>query len=157
MATEVKESQDVHHHEIVRGGVSAFATRLIGMGFSYLFAFLVARMYGAAGSGLYNLSQSLMNFLASITKLGSDTLMTRYGAQYNAQKKFGWIKDLYNKSLMVSIPLAILFTAALYFLAPWVAQEVFKKNDPEVARAFRIATIALLPVTIFNIWQKIPY
>ena len=151
MATEVKESQDVHHHEIVRGGVSAFATRLIGMGFSYLFAFLVARMYGAAGSGLYNLSQSLMNFLASITKLGSDTLMTRYGAQYNAQKKFGWIKDLYNKSLMVSIPLAILFTAALYFLAPWVAQEVFKKNDPEVARAFRIATIALLPVTIFNI------
>ena len=76
MATEVKESQDVHHHEIVRGGVSAFATRLIGMGFSYLFAFLVARMYGAAGSGLYNLSQSLMNFLASITKLGSDEAMS---------------------------------------------------------------------------------
>lgn len=146
-----KEKDESHHHEIVRGGVSAFTTRLIGMGFSYLFAVLVARMYGAAGTGMYNLSQSLMNFLASITKLGSDTLMTRYGAQYNAQKKFGWIKDLYNKSLLVSVPLAIIFSIAVYFLAPWIAQEVFKKDDPEVARAFRIATVALLPVTIFNI------
>lgn len=146
-----KEKDESHHHEIVRGGVSAFTTRLIGIGFSYLFAVLVARMYGAAGTGMYNLSQSLMNFLASITKLGSDTLMTRYGAQYNAQKKFGWIKDLYNKSLLVSVPLAIIFSIAVYFLAPWIAQEVFKKDDPEVARAFRIATVALLPVTIFNI------
>jgi O-antigen/teichoic acid export membrane protein len=83
---EITEKKETHHHEIVKGGVSAFATRLVGMGFSYLFAFLVARMYGAAGSGLYNLSQSLMNVLASITKLGSDTLMTRYGAQYKAEK-----------------------------------------------------------------------
>jgi O-antigen/teichoic acid export membrane protein len=146
-----EKGKDPHHKEIVSGGISAFATRVVGMGFSYLFAFLVARMYGAAGNGIYNLSQSLMNFTASITKLGSDTLMTRYGAQYNAQKKFGWIKDLYNKSLMISVPLAIIFSAAIYFLAPWIAEKVFQKTDPEVARAFRIATIALLPVTIFNI------
>src|SRR5437773_246894 len=113
MPTEITKPKDEHHHEIVKGGVSAFATRLVGMGFSYLFAFLVARMYGAAGSGLYNLSQSLMTFMASITKLGSDTLMTRYGAQYKAQKKFGWIKDLYNKSLMISVPLSIIFSALL--------------------------------------------
>jgi O-antigen/teichoic acid export membrane protein len=139
------------HKEIVSGGISAFTTRLVGMGFSYLFAFLVARMYGAAGNGIYNLSQSVMNFTASITKLGSDTLMTRYGAQYNAQKKFGWIKDLFNKSLMVSVPLAIVFSIGIYLLAPWIAEEVFQKTDPAIARAFRIATIALLPVTIFNI------
>lgn len=140
-----------HHNEIMKGGVSAFATRLVGMAFSYLFTFLVARLYGAAGNGLYNLSQSLMTFTASITKLGSDTLMTRYGAQYNAQKKFGWIKDLYNKSLLVSVPLAIVFSISLYFLAPTIAVDVFRKNDPDLVRAFRIATLALLPVTIFNI------
>ena len=140
-----------HQNEIVKGGVSAFTTRLVGMGFSYLFTFLISRMYGAAGNGVYNLSQSLMTFTASITKLGSDTLMTRYGAQYNAQKKFGWIKDLYNKSLMVSVPLAILFSTALYFLAPLIATKVFQKQDADLIRAFRIATLALLPVTIFNI------
>src|SRR5215467_4968269 len=139
-----KEQKDSHQSEMMKGGVSAFTTRLVGMGFSYLFALLISRMYGAAGNGLYNLSQSLMTFTASITKLGSDTLMTRYGAQYNAQKKFGWIKDLYNKSLLVSIPLSIAFTIGIYFLAPWIAEEVFQKTDPEVARSFRIATIALL-------------
>lgn len=148
---EQKSGDKTQHHEIVKGGVSAFTTRLVGMGFSYLFTFLISRMYGAAGNGLYNLSQSLMTFTASITKLGSDTLMTRYGAQYKAQKKFGWIKDLYNKSLMVSVPLALVFTIALYFLSPLIATVVFQKDDPDVTRAFRIATIALLPVTIFNI------
>ncbi len=149
---QTQQSADkTHQHEIVKGGVSAFSTRLVGMAFSYVFTFLISRMYGAAGNGLYNLTQSLMTFTASITKLGSDTLMTRYGAQYNAQKKFGWIKDLYNKSLMVSVPLAILFSLALYFLAPFIAVKVFQKQDEDLIRAFRIATLALLPVTIFNI------
>lgn len=151
MEAGIKEDKEEHHQEIMKGGVSAFAARFIGMGFSWVFAILVARGFGAAGSGLYNLSQSLMNFMAAITKLGSDTLMTRYGAQYNAQKKYGWIKDLFNKSLLVSVPLSIFFTALLYFLAPWIAVTVFDKQDTDVIIAFRIAAFALLPVTIFNI------
>src|SRR6185295_10216025 len=143
MQTEITEPKEGHHHEIMKGGISAFTTRLIGMGFSWVFAILVARGFGAAGSGLYNLSQTLMNIMASITKLGSDTLMTRYGAQYNAQKKYGWIKDLFNKSLLVSVPLAIFFTALLYFLAPWIAQKGFLRDDPDVVTAFRIAAFSL--------------
>ena len=137
------------HDEIVKGGISAFTTRLMGMGLNYAFAILVARGYGAAGSGVYNLSQSLMNFMASISKLGSDTLMTRFGAQYAAQKKFGWIKDLYNKSMLVSIPLSVGFSILLYFLSPWIADKIF--NKPEIYPYFRLASFALLPLTIFNI------
>ncbi len=151
MENQANSEKEEHHREIVKGGVSAFTTRVIGMALSWAFAILVARGFGAAGAGLYNLSQSLMNFMASITKMGSDTLMTRYGAQYNAQKKFGWIKDLYNKSLLVSVPLAIVFTTVLYLLAPWIAIKVFQKNDPDIITAFRIAAFSLLPVTIFNI------
>ncbi|MBA3646961.1 MAG: flippase [Chitinophagales bacterium] len=148
---QVTEEGVVHDKEIVKGGISAFTARIIGMGFSWLFAIIIARGYGAAGSGLYNLSQSLMNFMASITKMGSDTLMTRYGAQYAAKKQFGWIKDLYNKSMLVSVPLAIFFSGLLFFLAPWIATKVFDKSDPTVTLAFRIAAFSLLPVTVFNI------
>ncbi|MBA2406441.1 MAG: flippase [Chitinophagales bacterium] len=145
--SEQKDSGD--HKELVSGGISAFSTRLIGMGLNWLFALMLARSTGAAGTGIYNLCQSLMNFSNSISKLGSDTLMTRFGAQYKAQRKMGWIKDLYNKSMLVSVPLSLLVSTIIYFFAEEIAGDVFKK--PELFPYFRIAALALLPLTVFQI------
>lgn len=125
------------------------ATRLIGMALNYAFAILLARSTGAAGTGIYNLAQSLMNFSGSISKLGSDTLMTRFGAQYYVKKQWGWIKDLYNKSLMVSVPLSLLLSALIYFFAAEIARDVFKKED--LAPYFKVAAFVLLPLTVFQI------
>jgi len=149
METQTIEQKESHHHEIVRGGVSAFTTRLIGMGLNYVFAILVARGYGAAGSGIYSLSQSVLNFFGSIGKLGSDTLMTRFTAQYVPQGKWGWIKDLYNKSMFVSLPVSIALTILVYFLSPWIATAIFTK--PEMTNYFRLSSIGIIPITVFAI------
>ena len=153
METERREQdaikQDGHSKEIFKGGLSAFATRLIGMALNWVFALMLARSTGAAGTGIYNLCQSLMNFSNSISKLGSDTLMTRFGAQYFVQKQWGHIKDLYNKSMMISIPLSLFISAIIFFFAEEIAGDIFKK--PDLFPYFRIAALALLPLTVFQI------
>jgi O-antigen/teichoic acid export membrane protein len=149
LEAEQKPKDESHHREIVRGGVSAFSMRLVGMGLNWVFAVMLSRSTGAFGTGVYNLCQTLMNFSGSISKLGSDTLMTRFGAQYRAQGKWGWIKDLYNKSLMVSIPLSVCLSAIIYFFSKEIAGTVFRK--PELAPYFQIAAFALLPLTVFQI------
>ncbi|MEO6168670.1 MAG: flippase [Chitinophagales bacterium] len=141
--------QDGHSKEIFKGGLSAFATRFIGMGLNWVFAVMLSRTTGAAGTGIYNLCQSLMNFSNSISKLGSDTLMTRFGAQYFVQKQWGHIKDLYNKSMMISIPLSLFISAIIYLFAEEIAGDIFKK--PELFPYFQIAALALLPLTVFQI------
>ncbi len=144
-----KETKGEHTSEIVKGGMSAFAMRLIGMALNWVFAVMLARTTGAAGTGVYNLTQSLLNFCNSISKLGSDTLMTRFGAQYYVKRQWSLIKDLYNKSMMVSIPLSICISAIIYFFANEIAGDIFKK--PNLAPYFQIASLALLPLTVFQI------
>lgn len=140
---------DQHSKEIFKGGVSAFSLRLVGMALNWVFAVMLARSTGAAGTGVYNLCQSLLGFANSISKLGSDTLMTRFGAQYYVKRQLGLIKDLYNKSMLVSIPLSLFISAILYVFAEEIAGDIFKK--PELTPYFQIAAFALLPLTVFQI------
>ncbi len=145
----VSPDSDQHSKEIFKGGVSAFATRLIGMVLNWVFAVMLSRSTGAAGTGVYNLCQSLLNFSNSISKLGSDTLMTRFGAQYYVKRQMGLIKDLYNKSLLVSIPLSLFVSAIIYVFSKEIAGEIFKK--PNLTPYFQITSLALLPLTVFQI------
>src|SRR5215831_9272066 len=148
LTTKPSEHQE-SHKEIVKGGFSAFTTRLVGMGLNTVFGIILGRGFGTQGTGIYSLAQSLVNFCGSIGKLGSDTLMTRFTAQYAAQGKWGWIKDLFNKSMLVSLPLGIVLSIGVYFLAPWLATVVF--SQPTMEPYFRIAAFAILPLTIFAI------
>ncbi len=142
---------DENHHqkEILRGGFSTFGIRLVGMACNWLFAVMVARATGATGTGVYNAVQTLLNFSSSLAKLGSDTLMTRFGVEYFVQKQWGNLKDLFNKSLWVSVPLSLLLSALLFFEADVLAARVFDK--PALETAFRLGAFALLPLTVFQI------
>lgn len=149
MKDQQPQATDAHQKELMRGGISAFSLRLVGMFVNWVFAVMVARSTGAAGTGVYNLVQTVLNFSSSISKLGADTLMTRFGVQYFMQQQWGNIKDLFNKNLLVSVPLSLLLSAAIFFEANWIASFVF--NKPELAPYFQIGGFALLPLTVFQI------
>ncbi|MCS6917805.1 MAG: flippase [Chitinophagales bacterium] len=142
-------SSDSHQKELIRGGISAFSLRLVGMVFNWVFAVMVARSTGAAGTGIYNLVQTVLNFSGTLSKLGADTLMTRFGVQYFMQRQWGNIKDLFNKNLLMSVPLALGLSALIFFEADLIAARIFAK--PELAPYFRMGSFALLPLTVFQI------
>ena len=87
--------------------------KITGMGFNYVFVFVLARMYGATGSGIYSIFQTVFQFFANFGKLGYDILMVREIAQYNAKNQWGSIKELYFKVIRVNIIASIICSLVL--------------------------------------------
>ncbi|TSA49907.1 MAG: flippase [Sphingobacteriales bacterium] len=135
--------------ELVKGGAFAFIMKMIGLGFNYLFVFVLARLYGATGSGIYSIFQTVFQFFANFGKLGYDILMVREVAQYNAKNQWGSIKDLYFKVIRVNIIASIICSLILYFNADWIATSIFLK--PTLSRYFQISAVGILPFVLLSV------
>lgn len=138
--------QGEDNKELVKGGAYAFIMKIAGMGFNYVFVFVLARMYGATGSGIYSIFQTVIQFFANFGKLGYDILMVREVAQYNAKNQWGSIKELYFKVIRVNIIASVICSVVLYFSADWIASAIFLK--PTLSKYFQIGALGILPMVM---------
>lgn len=143
------KSGDKDNKEIVRGGASAFSLKIVGLGFNYVFTFLIARIYGTEGSGIYSLFQTVLQFFVNFGKFGFDTAIMRFTAQYKTGNQLSELKDLYKKTLLFTISVSLIFSVILFFGATQIAQWVFHK--PFLAPYFQIAAFAVLPLVLLGI------
>ncbi len=141
--------KDEDNKELVKGGTFAFIMKITGMGFNYLFVFVLARLYGATGSGIYSIFQTVLQVFANFGKLGYDILMVREVAQYNAKNQWGSIKDLYFKVIRVNIIASISCSLVLYFSANWIASTIFLK--PALCQYFQICALGILPIVLHSV------
>ncbi|GDX51733.1 polysaccharide biosynthesis protein [Bacteroidota bacterium] len=135
--------------ELVKGGALAFVMKIGGIGFNYVFVFVLARLYGARGSGIYSIFQTVFQFFANFGKLGYDILMVREIAQYNAKNQWGSIKELYFKVIRVNIIASIVCSFILYFSADWIATKLFLK--PGLSTYFQISALGILPFVLHSV------
>lgn len=141
--------KDKDNKEVVTGGAAAFLMRSVSIVASYVFTFLIARIFGAAGSGIYAIFQSVLQFFATLAQFGFDTLMMRSVAQYSANGKWGKVKDLYFKALGVTVSLGILFSVLIFFTSDFIAGKIFLK--PALSGTIKIAGFSILPLVVINI------
>ena len=144
-----KKIKGADNKEVVRGGAFAFSMKITGMGFNYLFIFVLAHLYGALGTGIYNIFQTVFQFFANFGKLGFDILMVREVAQYNAKGQWGSIKKLYFKVISVNVVASILCSIAMFMSAGWVANHVFLK--PHLRQYFEIGALGILPFVLHSV------
>ncbi len=135
--------------EIVKGGAFTFIMKVVGMGFNYVWAFLLARLYGATGSGIFSIFQTVFQFFANFGKMGTDILMVREVAQYNAKGKWGAIKELYFKVIKVNVVAALVSSVAMFVSADFIAAKIFLK--PGLAEYFKIGSIGMLPFVLHSL------
>jgi O-antigen/teichoic acid export membrane protein len=143
------KGRDSHFGELLKGSSTAFIVRLLGMGAGYVFTILITKGYGPAAMGVFAISQTVLLILAIVARLGLDTAALRFVAEYSAQGKWDFVKEVYVKSLKIMVPLSILLAIGLYFAAPFVAERLFKK--PHLTSAFRITSLSLTPFAILSL------
>ncbi len=151
MITKFKKkiSKDIHLTELLKGASVAFIFRIVGLALGYIFTIFIARAYGANAMGIYTLSLTVFNIAVLIAKLGLDTAMLKFVAEYSAQKKWIEIKKIYWKIIALVVPIAIAITLSAYFLSPLIAQYIFHK--PYLSEYFQIVSIAILPFVLLSI------
>ncbi len=144
-----KLKNDIHLAEILKGSSIAFVLRIIGIIAGYIFTLLITRGYGAEAMGIFALSFTLLQISSVIGRLGMDTALLRFVAEYSSQGKWEIVKDIYKKAIKLVIPFSLFLSVLVFFLSPYIAEYIFKK--PHLASYFQIASIGIVPFVLLFI------
>ncbi len=146
---KTKLSEDIHLKELIQGSLTFFILRILGMIVGYAFTLIVTRNLGASAWGIFALCLTVLQITSVIGKLGLDTALLRFIAQYNAQGKVKTAKYIYLKSIIVIVPLSLFLSVSLYYLSPLVAERVFTKEH--IAPYLKLMSFALIPFVLLSI------
>src|SRR5437763_2796975 len=80
---------------------TAFAVQVAGVGLSFLFSVMLARLTGVAGVGLYFLAVTVVDISATISRLGLESASMRFASIAHSRQDLGDLAALYRKSMGV--------------------------------------------------------
>jgi O-antigen/teichoic acid export membrane protein len=142
----IAKIKDDHLKELLRGSSEAFILKIIGMSFGYVFTLLITRLYGAETMGIFALSLTLLTIFSVVGRLGFDTSLVRFVAEYSYQSRPDSMKEIYIKSLKIVVPVCLLLTLLLFMSSPLLARHVFSKEH--LTPYFRMISLAILPLVL---------
>ena len=129
-------------------GISFFF-RIIGLIIGYAYYFLIAKIYGAKGVGLFALSMMFLNIGSILGKVGLDTAIIRFISELVEQKQYLSIWHTYLKVLKILFFISLIISCASYLLSKLIADIVFHNND--LFAPFRIISLIIFPYIVLFI------
>ncbi len=141
--------EDGHLKELVRGSLTFGSLRLVGMPLSYLFAVLVARIYGPAPMGMLALASTVVGIGSILAALGLGNALLRFVAEHYARDEKATAKAFYLKGISLCVPASMVVAIAIYTMAPYVAEVVLEK--PHLTPYIRVASFGLLPGVLLTL------
>ncbi len=139
-----KLNKDIHLKELLTGSAVTFILKITGMILGYVVILIISRKYGAEGVGIYNLSLSLMTFLAMVSSMGLNISILRYVGQFNKKEEKYKLKLLFRYALEIVVPFSIMVAISSYLLSGFVANNVFKNPAYEIALKLGLIIIPFL-------------
>ncbi len=143
---QTKIQQDVHFAELIKGSGVSFVFQVLGIACGYVFTLLVTRNLGAKAWGIFTIAFTVLQITSVIGRLGMDTALLRFVAEYSSQKKWKLVQDAYLKALKLIVPFSLFLSLILFFLSPYIAKYVFHKNY--LATSLRITSVVLVPFVL---------
>lgn len=140
--------KDIHLQELLKGSSVSFVFRILGIAVGYVFTLLITKNFGADTMGIFTLSFTVLGVFSVVGKLGFNTALLRFVAEYSSQNKMDFVKEVYIKAIKIVTPLCLLLSVLLYFLAPYIARYIFHKEY--LAVYFRIVSFVLLPIVLVD-------
>ncbi len=101
-----------------------------------LLLFILGRLYGAEGIGLYLLAYATLDTLNKLVVMGLDQAVLTHAARRAAVEDTDGMYEIIAQALLMSLAAALVTTTSLSLLAPWLAQAFF--NKPELGLALRM-------------------
>lgn len=127
--------------QVAKGGGIAFTGQIIGRLFTLLLQILLTRVLGARGYGLYSLGYSVLGIAQTVSLLGLQNGVVRFGAMYHGAGDKKRLKGTLLLAIGISFASALVVAVVLFLLAGPIAEGVF--NEPELTSPLRGFSLAL--------------
>jgi O-antigen/teichoic acid export membrane protein len=142
-------TKDIHLKELISGTTVALFLKVIGIAFGYIFTLLITRNFGAGTMGIFALCTTVLSIASILGRLGTDTALLRFVAEYSAHDRRDLVKEVYEKALKIAVPFSISLTLILFFSSPYISKYIFHKEY--LSNYFQITSLAILPFVLIFI------
>jgi len=132
--------------KILQGMCIAVFCKGFAVVFSYLLHFVLARMLGSDGLGLFALAFAIVISASFLGRFGLDYVLLRHAALYSSSGQMGVLAAWCRKANLFAGGMALTLTIGITVLGQWFCTEVFGKTNlymPLIAM-----TAGLIPQTL---------
>jgi len=115
----------------------------------YAHSFLMVRLLGSSGYGIYVLAVAVITILSQVSELGLRNSTLRHVAMYASQDDLPRVRGVVRAAVLFALTVATLIGIILFTAAVPLANTLFGK--PELASAFRLLAPAVPLLALVNI------
>jgi O-antigen/teichoic acid export membrane protein len=116
---------------LAKGAGTTLIGRFFGRGISALTQIFTARLLGPAAYGLYSIGWMILRVVIELSTLGLQHGVIKFGSEYWKKDELK-LKNILFQSVGYSIISSTIFGVLLFFSAPWIADNLFKKPELEI-------------------------
>lgn len=139
-------SLDSHMKEVMRGAGVAFVVKVLGAGLSFVFNILLARRFGAEGTGIYFIALTITTIAATLGRFGLQHTILRFISEYMVDNNWGFVKAIYRKGIGLVLGISLFISFSLLYIAKPLAQDLF--NEPDLILPIQWMSLAVPPLAI---------
>ncbi len=126
--------------KLVKGSFLILISSLIFRLGGYIYRVLMSRLLGPAGYGLLGLTLPFQGIFQILSAGGLPPAIAKYVAQHKALGEDQMARQVVYTSLKFMMFLGIFFSMVMFFIAPWLANDVF--NTPQAV--YPLQAVALI-------------
>lgn len=134
------------YSDILSGASRSLFMKVAGLACAYLFAFVVARFFGAQTWGEFSLALSAILFGSILGTAGLDMAIVKITASLRDPED---ILSSYKPALLIVTVLSVIASLLVFILAEWIAGTLFK--NPDLTLTFELSSLAVFPLSIINL------
>ncbi len=132
---------DKDFSEIIKHSVWGLVILGLATGIQFIFDLLMARQFGASGTGTFYLCFSIIVTLSLLGHIGLDRTVVRLMPPMLLKKDFAGAQSIKRSTLHIVLINTLIITALLFLLSPWIAEVVF--HDSGLTPYIRIFSLSL--------------
>jgi O-antigen/teichoic acid export membrane protein len=139
--------------ELVLRSGTVLVVRVLGAGLGFAFNVALARVLGAEGLGVYNLSLTFTLIASVVGRMGMDAAMLKFGATSYADQDWRRLAAVHRMGMAIAAVCCGLVATSSFLAADWVAANIY--SDPAIANPLRLMSLALLPFSLLSLYGEL--
>lgn len=130
----------------------AFGLRVLGLLLSYLLVYTITQLYDASVLGMFTLTLTVVQILATLGIAGLDLGLLRMISERVAKGEWIASERTYEKGILFSLALSTLLGASVFFMAERIAEGLF--SSPGMTPYIRVAGPAAIALSLSRIGSE---
>ena len=137
---------DVHFIEVISKTSIALFLKLFASLIGFLLNLTISRMLGSSNAGIYFLCLTFITIASDLSRIGIDNSLIRFISYHKANNEWGFIKGLYNHSVLLILIVSIIVSILFFFITPFLSRYFFP--DSQLSKSMRLFSFSIVPMTM---------